>query len=64
MSEDTGTRGSGHTIELSELEIKTLESFNIELLKYNKMLLEAKKMYKDHIEYQNNANLVPNLKNN
>lgn len=38
-----------------------LESMNISILKYNKILAEAKKMYKDHLEYQKQAKIIPDL---
>ncbi len=61
LSEDTGLPGSKNTIWLSEKQIKKLSDDNITILKYNKILSEAKKMYRDHINYQKEANIVPIL---
>ena len=61
LSEDTGLPGSGNNIEISVDEKQMLESMNISILKYNKILAEAKKMYKDHLEYQKQAKIIPDL---
>lgn len=61
LPEDTGLMGSGNTIQLSEREIEMLDGSNITILKYNKILAEAKKMYREHIDYQKKANIVPIL---
>ncbi|WP_449455115.1 hypothetical protein [Streptococcus suis] len=61
LSEDTGMEGSGNKIEFSDIEKEMLEISNIEIVKYNKIVAEAKKMYKDHLEYQKEAKLIPNL---
>ena len=61
LPEDTGMSGNHNTIELSELEIEMLDKSNITILKYNKILAEAKKMYREHINYQKKANIVPIL---
>lgn len=64
LSEDTGLPGSGNSIELSEDEIRMLEGMNISVLKYSKILAEARKMYKDHLRYQKEAKLIPDLSDN
>lgn len=61
LSEDTGLPGKGHSIELNNSEIKMLEDQNISLLKYNKILAEAKKMYREHLKYQREAKIIPDL---
>ena len=61
LSEDTGIEGSGNTIEISKRQEEMLKIENITILKYNKILAEAKKMYRDHINYQKKANIVPIL---
>lgn len=61
LSEDTGLPGSGNNIEISVDEKQMLESMNISILKYNKIMAEAKKMYKDHLEYQKQAKIIPDL---
>ncbi|WP_176139551.1 ATP-binding protein [Streptococcus sp. 1453] len=61
LSEDTGLPGKGHSIELNDSEIKMLEDQNISLLKYNKILAEAKKMYREHLKYQREAKIIPDL---
>lgn len=61
LSEDTGLPGSGNSIELSEDEIGMLEGMNISILKYNKIIAEAKKMYREHIQYQKDIKLIPDL---
>ncbi|HEL9629311.1 TPA: hypothetical protein U0K61_000437, partial [Streptococcus suis] len=61
LSEDTGLPGRGHSIELDDAEMKMLEDLNISILKYNKILAEAKKMYKEHLKYQREAKLIPDL---
>ena len=61
LSEDTGIEGSGNTIEISKGQEEMLKIENITILKYNKILAEAKKMYRDHINYQKKANIVPIL---
>lgn len=61
LSEDTGILGSGNSIEISNAEKKHLEEMNINILKYNKILSEAKKMYKDHLDFQKKAKLLPDL---
>lgn len=61
LPEDTGLPGSNNTIWLSEQELEILSRANITILKYNKILAEAKKMYREHINYQKKANIVPIL---
>ena len=61
LSEDTGMNGTGHSIEFSEREMKMFKVSNIEILKYNKILSEAKKMYEEHIKYQREEKLYPSL---
>ena len=61
LSEDTGIEGSGNTIEISKRQEEMLKIENITILKYNKILAEAKKMYREHINYQKEANIVPIL---
>ena len=61
LSENTGMKGTGHSIEFSEREMKMFKVSNIEILKYNKILSEAKKMYKEHIKYQREEKLYPSL---
>lgn len=61
LSEDTGLPGSGNSIEISIDEKRMLESMNISILKYNKILSEAKKMYQEHLNYQKEAKLLPDL---
>ena len=53
--------GSGNKIEFSEIEKKMLDISNITILKYSKIIAEAKKMYKEHLEYQKEAKLIPDL---
>lgn len=64
LSEDSGLPGSGNTIEIANEEIRLLESVNISILKYNKVLAEAKKMYQEHLKYQKEAKLIPDLSDN
>lgn len=61
LSEDAGLPGSGNSIELKEKEIEMLKESNVFILKYNKILAEAKKMYSEHLEYHKEAKLIPNL---
>lgn len=61
LSEDTGLPGSGNSIELSKDEIGMLADMNISILKYNKIIAEAKKMYREHIQYQKDIKLIPDL---
>lgn len=61
LSEDTGMKGTNQSIEFSKAEVDMLKVSNIEILKYNKILSEAKKMYKEHLEYQQKAKLYPSL---
>lgn len=61
LSEDTGLPGSGNSIELSKDEIGMLAGMNISILKYNKIIAEAKKMYREHIQYQKDIKLIPDL---
>lgn len=61
LSENTGMVGSGNKIEFSEIEKKMLDISNITILKYSKIIAEAKKMYKEHLEYQKEAKLIPDL---
>lgn len=62
LSEDCGLEGSGNRIELSEDEIEILKNRNISIVKYNKILAEAKKMYSEHLNYQKEAKLIPDLR--
>ena len=61
LSEDCGFQGSGNRIELTDDEVKMLKDMNISILKYNKILAEAKKMYREHLKYQKEAKLIPDL---
>ena len=61
LTEDTGMKGTNQSIEFSKAEVDMLKVSNIEILKYNKILSEAKKMYKEHLEYQQKAKLYPSL---
>ena len=61
LSEDCGLPGTRNSIQLSELEISMLGQANITILKYNKILAEAKKMYKEHLKYQKEAKIIPDL---
>ena len=61
LSEDCGFQGSGNRIELTDDEVKILKDMNISILKYNKILAEAKKMYREHLKYQKEAKLIPDL---
>lgn len=61
LSEDCGLPGTLNSIQLSELEISMLGQANITILKYNKILAEAKKMYKEHLKYQKEAKIIPDL---
>ena len=61
LSEDAGLPGNGNTIQISEEELNMLSGINITVLKYNDILVEAKKMYREHINYQKEANIVPIL---
>ena len=61
LSEDCGFQGSGNRIELTDDEVKILKDMNISILKYNKILAEAKKMYSKHLKYQKEAKLIPDL---
>ena len=61
LSEDCGFQGSGNRIELTDDEVKMLKDMNISILKYNKILAEAKKMYSEHLKYQKEAKLIPDL---
>ncbi|MFC2703551.1 MAG: hypothetical protein ACFN07_03635, partial [Abiotrophia defectiva] len=61
LSEDCGLPGTLNSIQLSELEIIMLRQANITILKYNKILAEAKKMYKEHLKYQKEAKIIPDL---
>ena len=61
LSEDTGVPGSGNSIEITIDEKELLESMNITILKYNKILSEAKKMYQEHLIFQKKAKLIPDL---
>lgn len=61
LSEDTGLPGDGNTIQIPEDELDMLSRINITVLKYNDILVEAKKMYREHINYQKEANIVPIL---
>ena len=61
LSEDAGLPGNGNTIQISEEELNMLSGINITVLKYNDILVEAKKMYREHINYQKEANVVPIL---
>lgn len=62
LPEDTGRNGSGNTIEFTDSDLAGFSTFNIEILKYNKILSEAKKMYREHLIYQQSAKLYPQLK--
>ncbi|MGO4987899.1 ATP-binding protein [Gallicola sp. Sow4_E12] len=61
LSEDTGIIGSDNRIELLDDEVKMLQSMNIEILKYNKIIDKSRKMYMEHIKYQDKKKLIPNL---
>lgn len=61
LSEDTGVPGNGNSIEITIDEKELLESRNITILKYNKILSEAKKMYQEHLVFQKKAKLIPDL---
>ncbi|WP_314396948.1 ATP-binding protein [uncultured Gemella sp.] len=63
LSENTGMSGTNQKIEFTERELQMLEISNIEILKYNKILSEAKKMYREHLRYQQGAKLYPLLHN-
>lgn len=38
-----------------------LDVSNIEILKYNEILERSRKMYREHLTYQTEAKLLPNL---
>lgn len=61
LSENAGMIGTNQKIEFTERELQMFEISNIEILKYNKILSEAKKMYREHLRYQQEAKLYPLL---
>ena len=61
LSENTGMNGTNQSIEFSKTEVDMFKVSNIEILKYNQILAEAKKMYREHLKYQQEAKLYPLL---
>lgn len=61
LSEDSGIEGSGNKIELSLKEIELLEAQNIKLVKYNKLLNNARRMYCEYREVVEAQKIVPLL---
>lgn len=60
ISEDAGVQ-TGNKIEFSESEINLLKTSNIEILKYNKIIEQSKKMYQEHLKIIRSANVLPDL---
>ena len=60
ISEDAGVQ-TGNKIEFSESEINLLKASNIEILKYNKIIEQSKKMYQEHLKIIRSANVLPDL---
>lgn len=61
LSEDTGIVGTNNKIQFTKIELEMLEISNIEILKYNEILERSRKMYREHLTYQTEAKLLPNL---
>lgn len=61
LSEDTGIVGANNRIQFTKGELAMLEVSNIEILKYNEILERSRKMYREHLIYQTEAKLLPNL---
>ncbi|MGT2712833.1 ATP-binding protein [Streptococcus oriscaviae] len=61
LSENTGMIGAGNKIEFTAREKQMLDISNITILKYSKIIAEARKMYQDHLKYQKEAKLIPDL---
>lgn len=61
LSEDTGIVGANNRIQFTKRELAMLEVSNIEILKYNEILERSRKMYREHLTYQTEAKLLPNL---
>lgn len=61
LSEDSGTVGSGNKIVLKDHEIKNLNNMNIKILKYNKLINNAKAMYKEHLRVIRDAKVIPDF---
>lgn len=61
LSENTGMVGAGNKIEFTAREKQMLDISNITILKYSKIIAEARKMYQDHLKYQKEAKLIPDL---
>lgn len=61
LSEDTGIVGTNNKIQFTKRELAMLEVSNIEILKYNEILERSRKMYREHLTYQTEAKLLPNL---
>ena len=61
LSEDTGIVGTNNKIQFTKREMTMLDVSNIEILKYNEILERSRKMYREHLTYQTEAKLLPNL---
>lgn len=60
LSEDAGVE-TKNRIKFSEKEIELLNSSNIEVLKYNKIIEQSRKMYKEHLSIIRSAKILPDL---
>lgn len=61
ISDDSGVDSPENAINLSEDEMILLKQSNIKVLKYSKILKNCKKMYEQHIEYEKDIKLTPDL---
>lgn len=60
ISEDAGI-GTGNKIELTDKEYGRLNDSNIKVIKYNKLLTDIRRMYKEHLSYLEEQKVVPNF---